>query len=95
MKRSETDVMVMMEYIKEEKRQAIVGDWARPSFGLSALSSARPRIKLCREDKRCGIRGQLEIRLRTEIDEDPLMSREYQFGMRQNFKAVFEAGLRR
>ncbi len=91
----ELENTAMIEYIAQERHDMVVGDWERPAFVKNRLPAKRPKISLRSESKRCGIRGRMEIRLRSQSEAPTVSSRDLQLGMRQNFKAMFEAGLQR
>lgn len=91
----EIENVAMVEYIEQEKRNMFVGDWERPSFEEDRLPAKRPKIRLRPESKGGGIRGRLGIRLNSQSEAPTVSEREIHLSMSQNFKAMFEAGLRR
>ena len=73
---------------------SISANWERPQLGMRALPVKHRRIKLRPGDRRCGIRGRLDIRLHSKIEENPVKPREMLLAKRSHFKNIFEAGLR-
>ncbi len=67
-------------------------NWAAPKMGTG---SKRSRLSLRSESfKLNGNRGTLEIKLQTRTVDFTPISRRDQVTKRENFKTVFEAGLR-
>lgn len=84
-----------IEALKGNRISSFTPNWERPPLGMKTLFSKRPKIKLSPGSMRCGIRGQLEIRLHSKVEENPVSPREILLAKRSHFKSIFEAGLRR
>ena len=91
----EASVAAPMESKKEGGAISISATWERPPLGMKALSSRRGRIKLRLGVERCGIRGRMEIRLHSRLEESPITPREMLLAKRSHFKNIFEANLGR
>ena len=73
---------------------SLTPNWARPPLGMKFLSSKYRKIKLRPGDLRREIRGRLEIRLHSKVEENPVSPCELLLAKRSHFMNIFEAGVR-